>query len=58
VVQLLAASGWATAYVTRHPLLLDELLDARTLYAAPDWKEFAAGLRAQRASPLVACDGI
>jgi len=47
VVQLLAASGWAAAYVTRHPLLLDELLDARTLYAAPDWKEFAAGLRAQ-----------
>ncbi|MFH1603109.1 MAG: bifunctional [glutamate--ammonia ligase]-adenylyl-L-tyrosine phosphorylase/[glutamate--ammonia-ligase] adenylyltransferase, partial [Pseudomonadota bacterium] len=47
VVQLLAASGWAAAYVTRHPLLLDELLDARTLYAPPDWKEFAAGLRAQ-----------
>ena len=49
VVQLLAASGWAAAYVTRHPLLLDELLDARTLYAAPDWKEFAAGLRTQLA---------
>ena len=49
VVQLLAASGWAAAYVTRHPLLLDELLDARTLYAAPDWKEFAADLRAQLA---------
>jgi len=49
VVQLLAASGWAAAYVTRHPLLLDELLDARTLYAAPDWKEFATGLRAQLA---------
>ena len=49
VVQLLAASGWAAAYVTRHPLLLDELLDARTLYAAPDWKEFAAALRAQAA---------
>ena len=49
VVQLLAASGWAAAYVTRHPLLLDELLDARTLYAAPDWNEFAANLRAQLA---------
>jgi glutamate-ammonia-ligase adenylyltransferase len=49
VVQLLDASGWAAAYVTRHPLLLDELLDARTLYGAPDWKEFAAGLRAQLA---------
>lgn len=49
VVQLLADSGWAAAYVTRHPLLLDELLDARTLYAAPDWKEFSSGLRAQLA---------
>jgi glutamate-ammonia-ligase adenylyltransferase len=49
VVQLLAASDWAAAYVTRHPLLLDELLDVRTLYAAPDWKEFAAGLRRQLA---------
>jgi glutamate-ammonia-ligase adenylyltransferase len=49
VVQLLDASGWAAAYVTRHPLLLDELLDARTLYAAPDWKEFAADLRTQLA---------
>ncbi len=47
VVQLLAASGWAAAYVTRHPLLLDELLDARTLYAPPDWTAFAAELRAQ-----------
>jgi [glutamine synthetase] adenylyltransferase / [glutamine synthetase]-adenylyl-L-tyrosine phosphorylase len=46
VVQLLSASGWAAAYVTRHPLLLDELLDARTLYALPDWTEFAANLRA------------
>jgi len=49
VVQLLAASGWAAAYITRHPLLLDELLDARALYAAPDWKEFAADLRVQLA---------
>jgi glutamate-ammonia-ligase adenylyltransferase len=47
VVHLLAASGWAAAYVTRHPLLLDELLDARTLYAPPDWQEFATGLRTQ-----------
>ncbi|MGP1685229.1 MAG: bifunctional [glutamate--ammonia ligase]-adenylyl-L-tyrosine phosphorylase/[glutamate--ammonia-ligase] adenylyltransferase, partial [Giesbergeria sp.] len=49
VVQLLAASGWAAAYITRHPLLLDELLDARTLYAAPDWNGFATALRAQLA---------
>ncbi len=49
VVQLVSASSWAAAYVTRHPLLLDELLDPRALYAAPDWQEFGASLRAQLA---------
>ena len=32
-------------FVTRHPLLLDELLDDRMLYAAPDWAEFERALR-------------
>ena len=49
VIELVAASGWAAAYLTGHPLLLDELLDARTLHAAPDWNEFAAALRDQLA---------
>src|SRR6185503_664081 len=34
-------------YLTLHPILLDELLDARTLYEEPDWPALAAALRAQ-----------
>src|SRR5688572_3200248 len=46
VARMIGASSWAADYVTRHPLLLDELLDDRLLYAAPDWREFELGLRA------------
>ena len=45
--QLANASPWAAAYLTRHPILLDELLDTATLYAAPDWKALGGHLRAQ-----------
>jgi glutamate-ammonia-ligase adenylyltransferase len=45
VAHMIGASSWAAEYVTRHPLLLDELLDDRLLYAAPDWREFELGLR-------------
>ncbi len=34
---MVAASTWAADYLTRHPVLLDELLDPRLLDAAPDW---------------------
>ena len=44
VAQLVGASSWAAAYLTRHPVLLDELLDARLLDAAPDWAAFRAQL--------------
>jgi glutamate-ammonia-ligase adenylyltransferase len=37
IAQLMGASAWAADYLTRHPLLLDELLDARILMAEPDW---------------------
>ena len=37
LAQLMGASAWAADYLTRHPLLLDELLDARVLLAPPDW---------------------
>jgi len=47
VAELMAASPWAAEYVTLHPILLDELLDTRTLYSAPDWPALTAGLRAQ-----------
>jgi [glutamine synthetase] adenylyltransferase / [glutamine synthetase]-adenylyl-L-tyrosine phosphorylase len=44
VTRMIAASSWAAEFVTRHPLLLDELLDDRMLYAPPDWPEFARAL--------------
>ena len=37
LAQLMGASAWAADYLTRRPLLLDELLDARVLLAEPDW---------------------
>ncbi len=46
VADLMSASSWAADYLTRHPLLLDELLDPRTLEAAPDWLAFRDGLAA------------
>jgi [glutamine synthetase] adenylyltransferase / [glutamine synthetase]-adenylyl-L-tyrosine phosphorylase len=50
LAQLLGASSWAAEYLDRHPVLLDELLDARTLLAAPDWSAFAQELRRRLAS--------
>ena len=50
VARMIGASSWAAEYVTMHPLLLDELLDDRLLYAAPDWREFELGLRAALAA--------
>ena len=45
--RLASASPWAAEYLARHPILLDELLDARTLYAAPDHQQLRALLRRQ-----------
>ncbi len=45
VSRMIGASSWAAEYVTQHPLLLDELLDNRVLYSAPDWRAFELGLR-------------
>ncbi|HJU71406.1 MAG TPA: bifunctional [glutamate--ammonia ligase]-adenylyl-L-tyrosine phosphorylase/[glutamate--ammonia-ligase] adenylyltransferase [Paucimonas sp.] len=42
VIRMMSASDWAAKYLTRHPLLLDELLDGKALQAAPDWHAFAA----------------
>jgi [glutamine synthetase] adenylyltransferase / [glutamine synthetase]-adenylyl-L-tyrosine phosphorylase len=44
LLELITASSMITDMVTRHPLLLDELLDARTLYAPADKKALAAEL--------------
>jgi [glutamine synthetase] adenylyltransferase / [glutamine synthetase]-adenylyl-L-tyrosine phosphorylase len=50
VARMICASSWASEFVTRHPLLLDELLDDRLLYAPPDWEAFAGSLRTQLAA--------
>jgi glutamate-ammonia-ligase adenylyltransferase len=44
---MMGASPWVAQYLTQHPILLDELLDIRTLYAAPDWPAAARQLEAQ-----------
>jgi glutamate-ammonia-ligase adenylyltransferase len=44
---MMAASPWVAQYLTRHPILLDELLDYRALHAAPDWPALASRLRAE-----------
>src|SRR5712691_9236192 len=50
VTRIIGASSWAAEFVTRHPLLLDELLDDRLLYAPPDLDAFARELRSQLAA--------
>ena len=50
VARIIGASSWAAEFITRHPVLLDELLDDRLLYAPPDLEAFARSLRAQLAA--------
>lgn len=47
VVELMAASSHGAQFLTQHPILLDELLDDRNLYAEPDWQQFSADLTAE-----------
>jgi len=35
---LVSASSWASEYLTQHPALFDELLDAREMYQPPQWQ--------------------
>jgi glutamate-ammonia-ligase adenylyltransferase len=44
VARMFAASDWAATYLIRHPLLLDELLDWRTLMVPPDFPALARKL--------------
>jgi glutamate-ammonia-ligase adenylyltransferase len=44
---MMGASPWVAQYLTSRPILLDELLDTRTLYAAPNWPAAARQLRSQ-----------
>ena len=49
IAAMLSSSSWAADYLTRHPILLDELLDTRLLHAEPDWPGFEQNLRAEPA---------
>jgi [glutamine synthetase] adenylyltransferase / [glutamine synthetase]-adenylyl-L-tyrosine phosphorylase len=45
LIRLAAASPWIAAFLAQHPVLLDELLDPRTLYAPPLRAELQKELR-------------
>jgi len=45
VARVCGASPWAADYLTHHPLLLDELLDTRSLMEKRDWPQLARRLR-------------
>jgi len=47
LASLSSSSAWVSTYLTRHPILLDELLDARVLYGNPDWAALGAQLDEQ-----------
>ena len=49
LIKLCSSSPWLTNYLVQHPILLDELLDTRTLYAAPDFSILRADLLARLA---------
>ncbi len=45
LVKLCSSSPWLANYLAQHPILLDELLDTRTLYAVPDFDGMREELR-------------
>jgi glutamate-ammonia-ligase adenylyltransferase len=50
LAHLLSASAWAAEYLTRHPILLDELLDSGALLSEPGVNDWRAELAAQLAA--------
>lgn len=44
VAEIIGSSSWAAHYLTRHPILLDEVLDPRLYEIATDWQEFESNL--------------
>ncbi len=51
LIQLAIASPWVISFISRHPPLLDELLDPRTLYVPPSREELETELK-QKMAPL------
>ena len=49
VIRMIYASGWAATFLTKHPIVLDELLDDGIRHTLPDYSQLAADLRAQLA---------
>ncbi len=47
VAKLVSASQWASEYLSRHPILLDELLNPAEFQSAPDWARSRAKLTQQ-----------
>ncbi len=47
VAKICSASPWAADYLARQPILLDELLDTRLLYQAPEWGNLKIALQKQ-----------
>jgi len=47
VIRMIRASDWAAKYLTRHPILLDELLDENMVHMAPVWADFSVELQQQ-----------
>ncbi len=47
VARVIEASSWAAEYLRRHPIVLDELLDTRTLFEPPQFEAFALALAQQ-----------
>ena len=47
LAQIVSSSAWAAEYLCRHPILIDELLDARILFEPPEVDQWPAQLRTQ-----------
>ncbi len=45
LIRMMNASDWAAKFLSRHPILLDELLDESVLHQVPDWDAFSEELR-------------
>jgi glutamate-ammonia-ligase adenylyltransferase len=44
LIRMMTASDWAAKFLSRHPILLDELLDESVLHQVPDWDAFSQEL--------------
>ena len=53
LARIMAASPWAAQYLRQHPLLLDSLIDWRSLLAPPDWPQVSRQLAADLDASLL-----